>query len=61
MVKGEISPGLKWVIDRLPDAQFKEMRLEVAEAMLEIARRYGYDKEVMHSFEELFPLIIKRD
>lgn len=61
MVQGEITPGFKWVVERLPDARFKELRLEVAEAMLEIARRYGYDADVAASFNELFPLIIKRD
>ena len=61
MVNITVSEGFKWVIDRLPNETYREMRDEIIDEIEQIAIRYGYTTDVKDSFKENVPVVVQRD
>lgn len=52
MVKVDLSDGMKWIVDRLPNDVYHDFTNELYYAMLPVLKRYGYDKEMATAFNE---------
>lgn len=56
----KLSEGADWVIDRLPNAAYENLKEEMEAQMLALLRKYGYTDEQAEAFNETSPFKLER-
>lgn len=56
----KLSEGADWVIDRLPNQQYEELKEEMEAQMLALLQKYGYTEDVEAAFNETGPFSLIR-